>query len=429
MLKKIVSFMIFFVVLFSSLFFSASANYTLNSNGSDVDSYYLYNFENNLYMAEYGVETIIAPSATVKMMTACVALEAGIDTGKVITVNSDMLDGVTGRTMNLKAGDRLTVLDLLYATVCGGYNDASQSLAFAVSGSLSDFIAKMNEKASQLDMTATNYLNVTGMDEAGMHTCVLDIIKLAKHLAKNDTFVNISSASTYKLSDIATCDKKTISNRSSLLSSYKGLSNFCTGSGDFGGCNVLYYKRSDLSFLCIVMGASSKNDDDDIACAEDFSRELLSHALYDYSYKTVLSEKSAVASLPVMYSSASENIDLYLQGDVKVYIPKDIDEKNDLTYNYYVYGDGLKAPLKSGDEVGEMIVSYDGRTLACVPLIVKDDVERSGFLYFLDIIKNYVKSPAFISSCVIFVCLMIAYYLYMQRLFKVVIHRSSKKQR
>ena len=85
--------------------------------------------------------------------------------------------------------------------------------------------------------------------------------------------------------------------------------------------------------------------------------------------------------------------------------------------------------MKSGEKVGEMIVSYDGATIATVPLIVKDNVERSGFLYFLDIIKNYVKGPAFISSCVIFVCLMIAYYLYVQRLFKVVIHRSSKKQK
>lgn len=429
MLKKTVSLVIFCIILFSSLsFFLSAADYELADDDASVGAYYLYNYENGLCMAEHGTDDMISPSATVKMMTACVALESGIDTSNTVTVTSEMIDGVSGRKMYLKAGDRLTFLDLIYATVCGGYNDAATALALSVSPSLSDFIDKMNAKAKELDMTATYYSNVTGMDETGMLTCALDVIKLSNYLIKNETFIAVSSTVSYKLSDSATCDTKTISNRSSLVASYKGLSNLSSGSGNNGDCAVLYYNNSELSFLCIVMNAQSKNVGDTVNYAEYYSKKLLAHALNDYSYRTVLTEKSVVASLPVLYSSLSENVNLYLKEPLNVYIPDSVDETADLTYNCYIYGDELKAPLKSGDTVGEMIVSYGGRILATVPLTVRTDVERSGFLYFLDLIKNYVLSRAFVFSCIIFVCLMTAYFFYRQKQLKA-IHRSSKKQR
>lgn len=220
MLKKTVSLVIFCIILFSSLSFSLSAaNYELDTDSASVGAYYLYNFENSLCMAEYGADDVISPSATVKMMTACIALESGVDMDKLITVTGEMLDGVSGRKMYLQAGDRLTFLDLIYATVCGGYNDAAAVLALSVSPSLSDFIDKMNSKAKDLDMTATCYSNVTGMDDIGMQTCLLDIIKLSNYLIKNETFVDISSTVSYKLSDSATCGTKTVSNRSPLVAS------------------------------------------------------------------------------------------------------------------------------------------------------------------------------------------------------------------
>lgn len=427
-MKRSISFLIFFIVLFSSFSFAShAADFTPDRDGANIESYYLYNVENNFYMAEYGVEKIISPSATAKMMTACIALDSDIDTSKIIAVNSDMLEGATGRTMKLKAGDRISVLDLLYATVCGGYNDAAQVLAYSVTGDVSKFVDLMNKKAAALKMTATYYTNVTGLDDPQAFTCTLDVMKLAKHLLGNKDFLDIASTSSYKLSSSSSCERETITNRSSLFASYRGIASLCTGSGDLGGCNVIFFKGKNLSFISIVMGALPKDRDKDISCAESISRQLIDHALYDYSYKTVMSEKTIVDSLPVLYSTDSE-AELYLSSDLSVYIPSDVDEKT-LTYNYYVYGDGLKAPIKSGDEVGIMIVSYDGRTLTSIPLIVKEDVQKSAFLYFLENVKGYIKGPAFISTCIIFICLMVGYYVYMKRMLRVVIHRSSNKRR
>ena len=132
----------------------------------------------------------------------------------------------------------------------------------------------------------------------------------------------------------------------------------------------------------------------------------------DYSHRTVLTRNSVIDSLPVLYSSTAQKIDLYLENDLTLYLPNDVDIASDLTYGTYLFDGQLTAPLKRGDIVGELVVSHDGKILATIPLTVREDVERSGFLYFLDAIKNYVTSRAFIFSCLTFACLMFGFYLY-----------------
>ena len=70
MAKRIICFIFFLLISFSSLSLCASASYEPDFSRSDVKAYYLYNPENNLYMAEHGADKVIAPAATVKMMTA-----------------------------------------------------------------------------------------------------------------------------------------------------------------------------------------------------------------------------------------------------------------------------------------------------------------------------------------------------------------------
>ena len=424
-MKKAISVILFITLALCSLQLSAFAeSFVPEADTADADVLYLYNLENSLTMSSVGLEKIISPSATVKMMTACVALESGIDLQRSVTVTEDMIDGVSGRKMNLKAGDRLSITDLLYATVCGGYNDAATVLALSVCSSLTDFISKMNERARELDMSLTVYSNVTGLDQSGAQTCGADLIRLAKHMILNEEYLKIASAVSYTLSPSAKCDTKKIYNRSSLPASYHGLANLSSGSGYGGDCAISYFKSGELSFLCIVMNASPKDDDDTANYAEYFSKQLLNHALNDYSYKTVLDTDALVASFPVAYASLSGDVGVYLKEPVFVYVPKDIDVTSDLTYNYYLYGDGLSAPLRAGDAVGEMIVSLDGRVLAKATLTVAQDIERNGFLYFLDLIRSYILSRAFLFSCIAFAAISAGYYLYKKRQLRS-IHRNS----
>lgn len=426
MFRKIVALVIIAVVLFSSFSMSATA-YDFDYGEATADGYYLYNFENDMIMAKDGVDLPISPSSTVKIMTACVVLESGISLDKTVVITNEMIKGVSGRFMGLEVGERLTVEDLLYATVCGGFNDAAQALAIATYGTLSEFVNKMNDKANELEMTATRYQNVTGMYHSEMVTTIEDIAVLAKYMSTNEYFVSMSSTKSYRLSSDATCSLTTINNRSTLLASYKGMSNFNTGSGNDGDCAVLFYQSKELSYLTIVMNA--KSDDDSKNYAERFSTQLISHAINDYSKQTILTSQNVIATLSVQYSVSGNETNLYLENDLSLFLSEEIDVQEDLTYNIYVYGDELKAPLKSGDTVGELIVSLDGEVLATVPLIVKTDVERNGFLYFMELMRGYVLGRAFVISLLTFAAIMIGYYLINKQKMKRIYQRRQRNKK
>lgn len=397
-------------MLFSSFSFAVGA-YELDRSEASVGGYYLYNVENDLVMAQGNSADLISPSSTVKIMTACIALETDIPRDKVITVTSEMLDGVVGRNMRLDVGDRVTYDDLLYATVCGGYNDAAHALALTVSGSMTEFVDLMNEKARELGMTSTNYVNVTGIQATGMSTTVEDIAKLATYMSKNDEFLGIGATKSYRISSSATCDFTTVTNRSGLLASYKGMSNINTGSGDFGDCAVLCYKRNGLTFITVVMNSSAYDKDDQTNFAELYSKRLIAHAMNDYSQRKILETKNVVASLPVKYSISGDEVNLYPANAVSLFLPTELDIKEELSYSTYIYTNELQAPLNAGDVVGELIISHDGRILATVPLVIKESVEKNGFLYAIEIMKDYILSRAFVLTLLSFGLIFVVYYL------------------
>ena len=382
-------------------------SFELDKSEGSVDSYYLFDIKNNLIMAEENIDKIISPSSSVKIMTACIILESGIDFNREIEITPKMLQNVSGRNMELKEGDKLTVNDLLYAMLCGGFNDATIALALTVSPSLYEFVTLMNEKAEMLQMTSTHYVNVTGIEATAAKTTVNDLSILAKYMSKNEKFVEICSTKSHRFSDTATCKYTSLNNRSILLSTYKGLANFNTGSSISGDCAIVYYKTDDCELISIVMNALANDEKDTSNFAETYTKSLLNHALNDYETITVKSKKEAITSLPVKYSISYKNIDLYLKEDVKLFLSKDTDINSDLKYDIHIYGDELKAPINQGDEVGIITVSRNGIVLSSMPILSSVTVERNGFLFVMDVMKSFITSIWFaLILILIFVCIL-----------------------
>lgn len=382
-------------------------SFELDKSKASVDSYYLFDIKNNLIMAEENIDKIISPSSSVKIMTACIVLESGLDFNLEIEITSKMLQNVSGRNMELKEGDKLTVNDLLYAMLCGGFNDATVAIALTVSPSLYEFVILMNEKAEQLQMKSTHYVNVTGIEAAAAKTTVNDLSILAKYMSKNEKFVEICSTKSYRFSDNATCKYTSLNNRSILLSTYKGLANFNTGSSSSGDCAIVYYKTNDCELISIVMNALANDEKDTSNFAETYTKSLLNHALNDYETITVKSKKEVITSMPVKYSISYKNIDLYLKEDVKLFLSKYTDINSDLKYDIHIYGNELKSPIKQGDEVGVLTVSRNGIVLSSMPILSSVTVERNGFLFVMDVMKSFITSIWFaLILILIFVCIL-----------------------
>ena len=421
MLRKIILLFIISAILFS-LFSMPIFSFDIDKSEASVDSYYLFDIKNNLIMAEESIDKIIAPSSSVKIMTACIVLESGLDFNREIEITSRMIQNVSGRNMELKEGDKLTANDLLYAMLCGGFNDATVALALTVSPSLYEFVTLMNEKAELLQMTSTHYVNVTGIEATAAKTTVKDLSILAKYMSKNDKFVEICSTKSYRFSDNATSKYTSVNNRSTLLSTYKGLANFNTGSSSSGDCAIVYYKTDDYELISIVMNALANDEKDTSNFAEIYTKSLLNHALNDYETITVKSKKEAITSLPVKYSISYKNIELYLKEDVKLFLSKGTDINSDLKYDIHIYGDELKAPIKQGDEVGILTISRNGIVLASMPILSSVTVERNGFLFVMDVMKSFITSIWFVLILIsIFVCIFVIHHRKK--------HKFSKKKR
>ena len=181
---------------------------------ADVGVVLLLNLENNLTLYEKEADTNVYPSSSVKIMMgllACRSLYDRLD--EEVTVSAAMVAGVTGRSMHLADGEKLTVRDLLYAAVCGGYNDAAHVVACLSSGSVAAFVEAMNTEAQRLGTLHTRYTNPTGLHDPAMATSARDVSIIAREAYGNKLFMQLSSTRTHTIAATNIADERIFTNR------------------------------------------------------------------------------------------------------------------------------------------------------------------------------------------------------------------------
>ncbi len=384
---------------------------------TDVGVVLLLNLENNLTLYEKEADTNIYPSSSVKIMTgllACRLLADRLD--EVVTVSAAMVAGVSGRSMHLADGEKLTVRDLLYAAICGGYNDAACVLACLSSGSVAAFVEDMNEEALRLGTVHTRYTNPTGLHDPAMCTTARDVAIIAREAYGNDLYMRISSERTYTIPATNVSTERLFSNRNALISdsSQNYYNGYCVGlnagmTDEGGWCVVTVCERGGASNLCVVMRGLDVASGELIPAYVQTNR-LLSWANRAYAYRTVLAAGETLDTIRVGMTGISKSkADVVPATDLKIYLPADLDVEGQLTYNTILDGGELTAPLTAGQVVGTVTVSYGGRIVGKADLTVTEDFQRSGFLDALNGFRSYLTGRAFLLSLPIFAVLLLPY--------------------
>lgn len=384
---------------------------------ADVGVVLLLNLENNLVLYEKEADTPVYPSSSVKIMMgllACRSLSTRLN--ETVTVSSAMVAGVTGRSLHLADGEKLTVRDLLYAAICGGYNDAAAVVACLSSGSVAAFVEDMNEEAQRLGALHTRYTNPTGLHDPAMSTTARDLAIIAREAYENELYMLISSSRTYTISATNVSEERLFTNRNSLISdsSQNYYNGYCAGMNagmtDEGGwCVVTVCQRNGASNLCIILRGLDVGAGELIPAYVQTNR-LLAWANRNYGYRTVLSAGEKLDRQKVNMTGISKSkADIVPAEDLKIYLPTGLDVEGQLEYNLILEGDGLTAPLKAGDVVGTVTVSYQDRIVGKAPLTVTEDFTESGFLKFLQGFKGYLMGRAFWLTLPIFAILLLPY--------------------
>ena len=162
----------------------------------------------------------LSMASTTKIMTALVALEQlPLDTSVTAT---DQSVGVEGSSIYLTVGETLTLEDLLYALMLESANDAAETIAVAVAGSVPAFADLMNEKAAELGLSDTHFVNPHGLDAEGHYTTAKELALLTRAALENPDFQRICATKRHTIPLHETDGVRLLLNHNRLLSSYEG---------------------------------------------------------------------------------------------------------------------------------------------------------------------------------------------------------------
>ena len=388
---------------------------------------YFYNVDAKSVIVKKGENELISPASSSKIMTGLLACELLYDRlDEMVTIKSEMLTGTQGTSMQLKEGDTLSILSLIYGAVCGGFNDAAYAIAFITAGGHSGFVELMNKKAAELGAKNTAYTNPTGFDDPAQHTTLDDVAVIAKAALKNELYMKISSTVSKNVSFENGKNDFTVHNRNGLIGSYytTGYKNslakgMIAGFTDLGGYTVITSAViNDTNYLCIVMGGTSENGE---ISSYALANELIYYASNNLKRQCIVEKDELICTVPVKYAldgAATRDGEDYLNvrtsEDVYAVLPIDIDISK-ITNKYHLYSDTLCAPVKKGDIVGVIDFYLDDELIASAPLCVNAAVSANTFLVKMENAKRSMSGRTVLIPLFLFVILSSLFFLFKSR--------------
>jgi serine-type D-Ala-D-Ala carboxypeptidase (penicillin-binding protein 5/6) len=301
-------------------------------------------------------------ASTTKIMTALLTLEAAAHSDDVVKITPEMVR-VEGSSMGLKAGDQLTLSALAQGMLTVSGNDAANSAAIAIGGSIPKFAELMNQKAAQIGLSETHYVTPSGLDQEEHYSTASDLAKLTAAALKNSAFASIVSQKKIQVRFCNPNQTVTYTNHNKLLSMYEGCIGVKTGyTQKAGRCLVSAAERGGVRLIAVTL-----SDPDDWNDHEQ---------LLDYGFSRVIQyqpdDSELELNLPVVGGTERTVLVLGTDGDAVV-LPSD--EVQNLRRSVEL-PQFLYAPVKKGQVLGCVRYSNDSGTVASTKLIAGTDVPR-----------------------------------------------------
>lgn len=341
------------------------------------------------------------PASLTKIMTALLVFEA-IDSGKLslsqtVTASNTItsLDS-DGSTANIQPGEVLTVEQLLYCMLVVSANEACVILAEQVAGDVTTFVSMMNAKAQELGCENTHFVNPTGLHDPQHYTSAWDLYLIAKQALTHADFLRICDTGSITIPATNLSDARTLHSTNYLIDGWrsrgylnKDAHGVKTGStSDAGHCLVSTATRGSLSFISVALGGDRVTlDDGEIRTYSFYDTNLLFNWGFDnFAYRTVLTKDQVLKEVAVSLSKI-DHVTVHPAENVSVLMPSVLTAE-DLEQTINIQ-DPVEAPVKAGDKLGTVELSYDGKVYATADLLAYNDVDASPLLTFLRDVKEF----------------------------------------
>ncbi len=237
--------------------------YALDMPDINSEAAIVYDVDEDTVILEKNSEEVRSIASLTKIMTVLTAIENIDDFSETITITREMLYGIyyNASVAGLKVGDTVTYLDLLYAAILPSGADATQVLAYTISGNVDTFVAKMNELALKIGALNTHYVNTTGLDQDGAYSTISDQLLILTYALKNPTFRMIFTTKNYTLTNgLAVESTVNMYNRVLNLDISKIIGSKTGNTNDAGLCIAALFYHEDHEMLLITLGAERIDD-------------------------------------------------------------------------------------------------------------------------------------------------------------------------
>ncbi len=309
------------------------------------------------------------PASTTKIMTMILMFEA-INKGKLkwddVLTCSAYAASMGGSQVYLEEGEQMSVSDLFKAISIASANDACVMMGERIAGTNDGFVKMMNEKAKELKLVNTHFMNATGLHDDNHYTCAQDLAIMASYLIKigdKKLFETTSLYDSYIRENSA--QKFWLVNTNKLLKSYDGCDGLKTGyTKEAGYCIVSTAKRNGLRLIAVVMKESEpKVRNQEIS-------QLLDYGFSLYENVTLFKKNEVIEKVKIS-NAKEEYVEIVSKQDV-IYV-KDKSKEDKITYqiNYT----NLVPPFQKGDTLGYLLLFRNNENIASYVVSSNKDIK------------------------------------------------------
>ena len=326
--------------------------------------------ETGVALFEKNADARMSPASMSKLMTVLMAfeaLESGAVTGEEAFFVSDdawRRGGASsgGSTMFLKARSRVSVLDLLRGVIIQSGNDACIALAEGLAGSEPAFADLMTERAQELGMTRSNFVNSTGLPDPEHKTTARDLATLARELINNHAdYYRLFSERDFTWNNIRQ------TNRNPLLYANIGADGLKTGHTNESGYGlVASAEQNGRRLILVINGLNSKRE------RAREARKLMTFGFRNFSRDLLVEAGQSVTELPVWHGDEAR-VNVTTKQRFDIVTPRSGRRKMVATVTYEK---PVLAPIKTGDKLGKLRVTLPGLVPQEVDLVAAEDVDK-----------------------------------------------------
>lgn len=310
-----------------------------------------------------------APASVTKLMTlvvACEALEAGRVKLTDVVIASENAARLGGSQIYLEPGEKMSLRDLLIAIAVGSANDACVAVAEHIYGSHEEFVAVMNQRAQELGMKDTHFVNAYGLPAEGHYTSAYDMAILGRYALRFPFLLELTSIKEHDLRG----GEFHLYNTNKLLWWYEGADGFKTGwASDAQYCLAATAERNGLRLLAVTMGAPRRHGN-----FRDCMK-LFNLGFARYAYKLIAAPGQVCGQVAVPNGEVTQ-VDAICEDKVGALVSRG--QEGEISWRCELLPQ-VPAPVTAGQKLGELVVLRRQEEIMRADLVADRDVEKCSF--------------------------------------------------